>query len=541
MNITKKFFCALLLLLVSYNAVVAQKPITLDFTTPVYNKPLNYDKQEIEIISNDKTPESGYYERRYITSAANFSGAKFHSNCNFSGLQFQSTSTFSYAQFVSTNNFKSAHFQSTSNFRNVLFWSTSNFESAQFKYKCDFGSAIFRSTSDFSDVHFQSTSNFEWAQFISECYFHRAQFDSASNFERAQFKSTSDFGGAIFDLRTRFEYTKFRSIVRFFGAEFHSSIECYGARFDSTVDFKAAIFAKLVSFRNDTFKHKLILSNISVTDNTVFDFSYAQLPDTIDFSHNLGIFLGVPATIDFTLTKRIDNNQHKMSFWQNANKMMRTYFFPFDTSDDYLKHKINLYNTDVSKIKIDYDQFKFYASETGDTTMKLPPEITTSIYEGLLKNFKDRGQMDSYDQMDIEYNRFKEKKMNPRDFAFLDFWWRYGHEKWRIFIHSILIILLFAIINFFFLHKLNDATNGVYNIANIPEFASYKPGFSIRRLTAFIKRFWYSLIYTAIVFFLLSLKIEKVRFSRPGAIWIMFIYTIGLVCTGFIANLVLQK
>ena len=57
-----------------------------------------------------------------------------------------------------------------------------------------------------------------------------------------------------------------------------------------------------------------------------------------------------------------------------------------------------------------------------------------------------------------------------------------------------------------------------------------------------ISRLWYSFVYTAVIFFSLSLKISNVNFrNKGGTMYIMFVYTLGLICLAYMANFVLQK
>lgn len=70
--------------------------------------------------------------------------------------------------------------------------------------------------------------------------------------------------------------------------------------------------------------------------------------------------------------------------------------------------------------------------------------------------------MDSHDKLDREYLRYK-AGIRDYEFSFMDWWWGYEYEKWRIFIHAALLILVFSIINYFILHRLNGRQEGYYN------------------------------------------------------------------------------
>ncbi len=462
-------------------------------------------------FSNVQFDSWAYFSNAHFRSWANFSDAQFNAPAIFTSVQFDSVADFSYANFNSWAYFYDANFNSWANLSHVKFDSIAYFSHTHFFLTADFFRAQFNSWADFSDAHFDILADFSNTRFVSLAYFYNAHFNIFA-----------DFSGSYFDTLANFRY----------------------AHFDSVADFRYAHFSSLADFQYAHFKKKIILRNVYVNQNVRFDFNNSVLPDTIDLSNNPVLSLELRSTMDFTLADSLNDtkNIQQVNYWQELNRLIKFYFYPHAISFESNRiHWINLYNTDVSRIKIDYTHFKLYFKDIDrqDTLSRdLSDDTKASIYEQLLKDFKDRGQTDSYEKLDIEYRWFKGNN-NPLLTGFIDWWWRFGYEKWRIFLHSFIIILFFSLINFFLMHKLNDRNNGVYQIDLVPEFLPFK--YSENSVYRILRRLWFSLVYTSIIFFLLTFKIEKINFAKPISIWIMFIYTIGLICVGFIANLILQK
>ncbi len=113
-----------------------------------------------------------------------------------------------------------------------------------------------------------------------------------------------------------------------------------------------------------------------------------------------------------------------------------------------------------------------------------------------------------------------------------------------IFVWTIGLLLIFSVLNYYFF--IDSLVEEVYTIPNIPalrsrseirQTASRDVAKQFRR-----QRWWYTFVYTATVFFSLTLKFENLKFSRRGrAVYFLAIYLIGLVCIAYMANFVLQK
>ena len=90
--------------------------------------------------------------------------------------------------------------------------------------------------------------------------------------------------------------------------------------------------------------------------------------------------------------------------------------------------------------------------------------------------------------------------------------------------------MLFTIINF----KCLDLLNGkVYHVLDLEEEAASLP---------WKKRTHYAFLYTTNIFFPLKLELKNLDFGKiiPTA-YVLFMYVMGILCLGYLANFILQK
>ena len=551
MKLVKNILAFFLFSVFSFQRVTAQQTC-IDFTKHFYNTPLNYADKKIGVIKRSKqlldtvqiNQVADFKSAKFLSFAdfrdinfyaaadfsesdfrfaANFSHARFYSNEDFRDLKFHAKTDFSSAIFYKDALFTDSHFDSfaiftqthfdtAAYFYTVIFDSEANFSRAEFNSLADFTEVKFQSRSIFAYAHFHSDALFGYVDFYSDAFFNNGRFDSDASFREVEFNSKADFSKVRFNSTVDYNMAKFHvstyfidshcgSIADFGATHFYSLANFSGAEFDSTANFRYTHFDSLVDFTYCHFYKKLCLTNLITSRATRFDFNHSILSDTIDISHNPNIFFKLPLIIDFTLSDFPEDMTPKSSHKEvrKLKFIVGNYFFPNKFASTG-KHLINLYNTDISKIKIDYTHFCLYFKDNeAIQDNELSYDKKASIYEQLLKTFKDKGQADSYEKLDIEYQRFKGSEY-PVLTNFIDFWWRFGYEKKRIFLHSIFLILLFSICNFFWIHRLNDKNNGVYNIERVPEFSAFK--YSKNNPYRLIRRFWFSMVYTAILFFL---------------------------------------
>jgi hypothetical protein len=311
-------------------------------------------------------------------------------------------------------------------------------------------------------------------------------------------------------------------------------------------------------------------SSLHTSKETVFDFTFAELPPLI--------------CIDNNNTINTEINLIPADFGTIANSYPK------------YRHHINLFGSEVSKIRFDYANFKlcFFQSDFPDPIMdtliksdsilvdnkryyigdkyalnnkefksylqaifpfdeitdsiiniytkcffktfmprRLSPDEIKSTVEIALKSFSDHGQKDSYELLDIDYKGYA-SNFEGVFFKYLNL---YGYRKGRIIIWIGVLIFIFSIFTCRFYNKLNrhPQNNGIYRIAYLPE------SITVTSISRFFQRYWYSLCYSCIIFFTLSIKFEKLNFKHRGIIYILAMYISGIVCLAYLANFILQK
>jgi hypothetical protein len=371
--------------------------------------------------------------------------------------------------------------------------------------KTDFGSSEFNSGGSFNSNTFDLTTDFPISRFNKHASFMDSHFKGKANFGFIIFKGHTDYLGSQFDSLADFTETnyyrkahfiavKFKSTVDFQRSHFHSEAIFNSAKFGAFTNFERAVFDSIVDFRSVIFNGNVNFSQAVFRD--FVDFDYARLPDTL--------------VMDFA----------------EINKS-------FDLSLAYNKKgfcHLSIKNTDVGRIKLNYNQFQLYF----DPKDSIGYNLKESIYQSLLLNQKD--YPDGYKKLDIEYKQFKYSSAGLLGY-YLNLisclWWNYGYDRQYILYWTIGFLMFFTILNYFVLDRLN---NSIYTLENIPFIPKW---ISDRRIG---NRLWYSFVYTSTIFFRLTLKLEKINIkNKSGSIYIILIYTLGLVCLAYIANFILQK
>jgi uncharacterized protein YjbI with pentapeptide repeats len=323
------------------------------------------------------------------------------------------------------------------------------------------------------------------------------------------FKKEIIYSTITFNKEASFNNIIFQNKAIFNQDTFWNKANFSGSIFFDRVNFSFAVFQKQADFSNIIFRKQADFSNLILSDSARFIFNNTLLPDTINFSNINNIQNEIDlSVIRFRDTSRYDSlsDTYKNSKW----------------------HFINLYKSDISKFHLDYYHFRLLLLDENCNLLSI--DETKSVYEILLKNFKDRGQMDSYESLDIEYHDYL-----YRNWKLLRWWNLYGYRKQWVFIWIGIFLFFFSVITMLFIDKLNRKDNGVYFVPTIPE------NIKIDSIKNAFRRFWYSFMYTSTVFFLFSLKIENINFKKGGIIYVIIVYTIGLLCLGYLANFVLQK
>lgn len=323
--------------------------------------------------------------------------------------------------------------------------------------------------------------------------FQDAAFGPSVDFRKSMFLDTAAFTGAVLGKSANFSYDTFKGPVY----------------------FDDVTFARNTHFTYVSFSHYAKFTNLRATDSISIQFDDATLPDTIDFSQNPALLCKIDlTTANFNAQGRSDT-----------------------ASGAYIRpHYIFLFNSDISKFKLDYFHFRLLVPDStitpslGAQHQRISIDQKEAMYEALLNNFKQNGQDESYQLLDIEYQTFKwHHSWAPWVPFLLRLWWNFGYDKEFVFLWIIGGLLVFTLICSCYLRTMN---------AHVYEAIS---PVKIKDLTKLSKRIWYSFYYTANVFFRLTLDRSCMRFERLGlTIYFFLIYALGTLCLGYLANFILQ-
>ena len=432
----------------------------------------------------------------------------FYQPVNFSNLTFKSI----------VNSY-SPEYRKQALFSRDSFFYTANFNSIAFSDFTDFSNSFFKDSADFSIDTFKNSTHFHHTQFESVVTFESVVFQNFVDFSESHFKkvnfSQSRFYGDLSD----FSSTFFHDTADFRSSGFLGGVTFAYSNFDSSANFSHSSFNATADFSNCRFISKVEFSYLTDTGtHTKLNFNGTLLPDTIDFSNSVKIENEIDLTVaNFTVG-------------------------PHSHNADTL-HYINLYRSDISKFHLDYIHFRLIIDK------KIPTDEISAMYVKLLNNFKERGQMDSYEKLDIEYNDYRHQYLGQYNISHL--WFKYGYSKGWVFLWTAGFILVFSIITFCcfgflwqYVYKIEFQKDNTTD--EIPVLIKSKR-----------KKLWYSLVYTAMLFFLFSIKVENLKFAIHrqqtekinhikikyllGLFYIITVYIVGVACIAYMANFVLQK
>lgn len=191
---------------------------------------------------------------------------------------------------------------------------------------------------------------------------------------------------------------------------------------------------------------------------------------------------------------------------------------------------VDLYGTEISKLKFDYSRFKILNDDSRYSRSQL-----THVYEQILQMQKAQGFLEGAEVADKEYRHTKYTYNKTGLNAFIGsgisvlerLWWDYGYKKWLIFPWTICALLFFTILNRVFFRHMNER---VYMIKEV-----YTKDNSVcNSVDAFF--------YTCLIFFGLRLSVDKINFKNRGGVIYLFVqYMLGLICLAYLANFVIQQ
>ena len=455
-----------------YSISANSQNVNIDFTRESYLKKLDFPEKSIVSIRRK------YFEEDNLNTSIS---KKLDTSFNFSIP----------ISVLNLVNFSLASFKNETDFSDITFKKNVDFSATKFEKFVTFSNSFFSKDLDCSFTIFCSNSDFYSAHILSQADFTDAYFTGVSTFENAQFHTNVVFSGSTF-----------RSIANFKNVELQSSTNFDEVHFDSVVSFEAANFSGIINFQNSIFKTKLNLRNLTTTRNTMFDFSYCVLPDTIDISNNKA------PNLMFNFTSA--------NFTSRLNTAI----------DKYDKHHINICNINSEKFKIDYSHFVLYFPDNLSYNEKI------AIYEGLRQNFIKNHQVEDLSLLDIEYNKVKWGHQNIAQKFLIVF-----SDPLNVLFFTIAFWLFFTAVNYFFVIKLNGE---VFTITSFEQDYPYLRNRNAIRTCAL--KLFYSLIYTSIIYFSFRLDLGKFRFyNRPLLLWFGLIYSIGCINLFLLAHLLFKN
>lgn len=360
------------------------------------------------------------------------------------------------------------------------FMKPANFSATKFKVT-DFYYSSFYDKADFSFSENSGVAAYQNATFNNIADFNNAKFHDDANFDTCAFKGALNASSAHFFKEALFKRVNFLGPVNFNNAIFDSSLTFSGSRFSKKVSFYSTMI-KDCFFRN------------------------TYMPDTIDFSQ----IRRIGQVIDFSFVKT-------------------------DTLKDG-ECVIFLEGTDISKIKLNYLQFRL-AFKTND------PAVRKGLYEQLINVQKQYGFNDGLEKLDKEYRDYKNKQEGNYALNIIQkTWWGYGYDTYKVFECSLLIYMLFTIVNFFFLSKM---MNEVYEVSKLK--AQYRmiiysntPSNISQRVNRNLHIFIISMIYTSVIFFGIKFDPDKLHFKNYlGLAYFFLVYTSGIVCLAYMAHIII--
>lgn len=347
-----------------------------------------------------------------------------------------------------------------------------------FKYVL-FNDAIFDSLASINNCDFKGVVDFSNSSFYSSCSF-KGNYENTVRFFNASFFSSSLSNGE--KGFTYFHESHFASTAWFIGMQCFNKISFDFTEFDSLVAFDHSVFNEEVSFTGSRFSKNAWFG--STTFYKGVDFSQVTLPDTLNLEN-----VKTEKEIDFTA-----------AFLDSTKNICF----------------VNLVRSDISKIRINYTDFRLFFY--GDAKAN---EIT-SVYQKLLKKFKDDGFEDSYEKLDIEFQKYKYKISGQWFRSWLqEWWWNFGYNKEYIFKNSFCLLLLFFVINILIGAKFgyNFLIKEVYEVENIEEeVVRLQTKYANKKIKLFFSWLPMIFVYTCMLFFILNLNIKHLRYRHKYAL-----------------------
>lgn len=355
--------------------------------------------------------------------------------------------------------------------------------------------------------------------FKEKIYIDRTIFKSPFYLSKCEFDSAFEIVVSNFNI-VKFNQNTINKKMRIEECTFDSTTDIEYSYFDDEFFLNSSVFNSYASFFSTHFNEEAYFDRITFNEYVNFDF--ASFNSTLSFfacTFNKDVtFLNtrLPRRLDLSFVKILDQEIDL------SNVIPR---------EDGTKCLLLLEGIDINKIRLKYKDFKldfnskYYASN----------DQKSNLYESLLKRFQNLGYTDSYQELDIEYKYFKEYENGNLTskifYRIKQWWWDFGYHKEYIIYWIFIFVLIFTIINAKYIHYLNDK---VYTVFTNTEHKLLK------RLKI-ISRVKFAFYYTIFIFFGLKLNYKEIKSFGWPFFYILFVYSLGLVCLAYFANFALSK
>ena len=496
----------------------------------------------------------------YITDTiriASFYRQTFNHKINYNQTFFLNEADFGYATFDSTASFFDSEFDSVAWFYGITFKSGAYFDGCKFYSearfdKTKFGSVLFDSRTGFYEAVFNSMAYFRESLFNNRVHFRRAQFQGDATFHKAQFKEGSFFSNSTFK-KISFNSSLFKENTHFRDVSFSDDTDFSFAVFEGWADFENALFEKGNDFYRANFKSFTDFSQVNFKSGA--SYAYSTFDSTAYFFQTKfgpkanfagSTFKGEVNMFGATLPDILILSKVK-----TADEIDLTYTL-MDSSKQICL--IDLYGTDISKLKFDYSRFKILQYKDYEK------KHISHLYEQILKMQKEKGFIDGYEKADKEYQHFKliyQKPFVAKSLGWLksitqQAWWDYGYQQDRIFFWIFYSVALFTWINSISFREMNENVYEIDTIYNAWKEVEKKHPTKISlgifsvRLPNVYKNITAPLFYTCLIFFGLRLNIDKIKFEHTkwiyslGVIYLFIQYAFGILCLAYLANFILN-
>ncbi len=401
------------------------------FTKKVFLPDIQF-KTELKFDTIDFNDIVSFYN---FDSKANHS-TNFTNDLTFDSCMFRKRVNFDFAAFRGEFRVDNSVFDSFANFYKTEYHGAVSLTKVVFKSPVRLVQTSFYSPLYADSVRFNDTADFSsYSAFLTWVAFKHCAFNGKKvDFSFDNFSKDLDFMNNMVAGRMSFENAVLEGTTRIIKDTFRSALDLDYSRIDgqttidtcmlSAVNFSNATINARISFNSDRFflGSKLVFNHAVLKENAYMSFNKTNLPDTLDFSYINNI------------TNEINLSDADM----NGNAI----------------HYINLTNSNISKFHLNYRNFKLVFADDTSRSLNARFEEKNLVYQDLLKNFLARGQEDSWAILDVEYQDFVwEWKWGDSHLSwvriFPHYWNNFGHAKSRVFIWTIVFLLVFSMFTFF--------------------------------------------------------------------------------------------